>query len=160
MLATPEKGQPQLLRLDTGQPVASFEHDGATAGAVSHGGALVATADNDEVRVWRLPEATLVRSLELPAGAVAVEFDPSDRSLLVAGVDGVARVLSIETGEELRAFGDGTYGIADASFSPDGARVAAAGDDGIARIWDAKSGELLHELEGHTDDADHSRVQS
>jgi WD40 repeat protein len=152
ILATATKARPRLLRLDTGEAVAWFDHDGATSAALSRDGALAATADEDEdeVRVWNLPDARLVTALELPAPAVAVEFDPTSSSLLVAGGDGVARILALDTGAELLGVEDGT-GIADATFSPDGSQVATAGEDGTARIWDASTGQLLHELTGHED---------
>ena len=148
ILATPTKGRPRLLEADGGEPTTWIEHNAATSAAVSHAGALAATADADEIRLWTLPDASPVRILSLPAAAVAVEFDPSDETIVVAGDDGVARILDAESGAERIAFRDGEEMIADASFSPDGSRLATAGDDGIARIWDSNNGELLLELKG------------
>lgn len=81
-------------------------------------------------------------------GVLSVSYSPDGTRLLTAGVDGTARVWTIDSGESVVLSGHDDL-IEASSFSPDGSRVVTASFDGTARVWDAASGEELAALRGH-----------
>lgn len=83
-------------------------------------------------------------------GDTAVAFSPDGHFALTGSGDGVARLWSLETGEELRSFTGHTNTIWSVAFSPDGTRILTGGFDNTARLWDVSTGEELHVLAGHT----------
>jgi tetratricopeptide (TPR) repeat protein len=63
--------------------------------AFSHDGKLVATASLDQtVRIWSVPDGTLLKTLELGGAALSVAFGPDNR-LVTASKDGSARIYQI-----------------------------------------------------------------
>ena len=83
----------------------------------------------------------------------AIAISPDEKTLAVAGgtpgLNGVATLFDLETGEklsELTGHRDALYGIA---FSPDGNQLATAGYDRIIQLWNPASGEILRTLKGH-----------
>jgi len=69
---------------------------------------------------------------------------------LSAGLEGIAWLWEVQTGELVRQFVGHSDSITTASFSPDGKYVATASMDGTARLWDAQSGQELRRFTGHT----------
>ncbi|MDX1414140.1 MAG: hypothetical protein R3293_08110, partial [Candidatus Promineifilaceae bacterium] len=106
------------------------------------------TALHEAVRTSRL------RSVFFPHdnGTKEAVFSPDGRRLATAGKDGLAKVLDVESGQELAVFTghqedwvfdpDDNY-VETIEFVPDGSRVASMGENGMLRIWDAESGEEL-----------------
>ncbi|MGC8490123.1 MAG: KGGVGR-motif variant AAA ATPase [Syntrophobacteraceae bacterium] len=76
-------------------------------------------------------------------------FSPDDKRVLTASVDGAARILDAETGEEILILRGHEGWVNSGFFSPDGQRALTAGEDGTARIWDAMTGLEVLQLRGH-----------
>lgn len=62
-------------------------------------------------------------------------FGPDDRTLLGACGDGMIRVWSAHTGEQLPAFPGHAWRTNSLASSPDGRDLAGAGVDGVIRLW-------------------------
>ncbi|MEW5870615.1 MAG: protein kinase [Chloroflexota bacterium] len=69
-------------------------------------------------------------------------FSPDGRSVLLAGVDGFARLVELQTGQELRRFAI-PQGYTVGVFSPDGRLIATKSEENLLQIWDAQSGQEL-----------------
>jgi WD40 repeat protein len=132
----------------------------ASAGARANqvqGGAMA-----DEVRIWDIAQAKLVRAI--PDAGHSVAFSPdgtrlavcTERTAKLGGqlgiVGGALQVLDAQTGQAVWSMpGDG-WSEKELHYSPDGKRLATShGRSGEVRIRDAASGKLLQTLRGHKD---------
>jgi hypothetical protein len=160
----PIEAKDVLLRLDPGMHTAKIGRID-----VSADGRLLATASHDKtLRLWRLPEGKLIRTLRPPVGegnegkVYAVALDPAGRWVAAggwtskSGTDEFVTLFEVETGVVRARLGPLPNPVSDLAASPDGARLAAglSGSNGI-RVWDsarALRGDpdaLLFEARGH-----------
>ena len=80
----------------------------------------------------------------------AAAFNPLNSNIFaVGGTNGVARVFSISSREQLLSLEHGKS-IRAIEFTPDGTYLLTAGDDRAIRLWDALDGQELFVYLGHT----------
>ena len=91
--------------------------------ALSADGRWLALAIHTEVQLWEVPAATLARAIPFPTRLTAVAFRPDGGALLIACLDGIARLLSMENGEWTVAR-DVAGIVTGVAWSPDGRRAA------------------------------------
>ncbi len=168
--ASPD-GTAKVWDLISGQQLISIaDHGGPLFGvAISPDGTRLATAGDDNIaKIWELhlspgtATAKLLFSLTghtegLPVngrfpGLTSVNFSPDGAKLATGGVDGLAKVWDVESGQELLSIQTDTAGggISQLVFSPDGLYLATAStgayseeNDSMVRIWEVASG---HEI--------------
>jgi TonB family protein len=127
-------GPVSVWRVSTGSPErlrGAFETS-ARAVALSRDGTLLATAGDDHVALWRLPDGQQVGSVEARrAGQVA--FSPSGTLLAITRL-GNPFLWDVKDRriKAVLAPGGGVEAIA---FSPNGGLVATASDDGSVVLW-------------------------
>lgn len=146
---------------------------------ISAGGAVMATSDGGEIRLWDPGTGALMRTITV--------YEPSEHSGLLAGIDkvqlsadggtvmawgrsGWAKAWSTGSGAERYSMSDDRLIGTDVrpeslrwmipiAMSPDAARFTADGRcaliggdgrDRRFRLWDLETGTLLRKLEGHT----------
>jgi predicted Zn finger-like uncharacterized protein len=104
---------------------------------------LAAGTTSNTVRVWNLPQRTLLATLEgkpggVPAaGAVwALAWSPDGKTLAAGGNDQTARLWDLLTRTE-RALLPHDETIRSLAFSPDGKLLAAGDDAGNVTLWEA-----------------------
>jgi WD40 repeat protein/DNA-binding SARP family transcriptional activator/type II secretory pathway predicted ATPase ExeA len=146
-------------------------HGGVQFGvSFSPDGSRLATAGYDNVlRVWDLDlkagEAASEPLLSLSGHAAApkigdmfpgltsVVFSPDGAKLASGGVDGMARIWDVKTGQQLLSIQahPNQRGVTRLAYSPDGHLLATASDqpDSLAKIWDASSGVEISAFSGH-----------
>jgi len=93
----------------------------------------------------------------------AIAFSPDGRSLAVVDVDGVIRLLDIETGDVRATMsGESDYDrplddfgtLSVVVFSPDGKKLIVSTHQNVIRIWDVETGEIVNTFRGHKERID------
>jgi WD40 repeat protein len=117
-------------------------------------GKLLAAMGHQEVVLWDLENAKLLRRIASGATGGALAFLKDGRQLAIgSGVPcgpGGIRLVDIETGQPTHVFEgpkDIVYSIA---VSPDGNLLAAGGADRIVRVWNTENKQLVKTLDQHT----------
>lgn len=116
--------------------------------AVAQDGRHILSA-GDQVRLWRLSDAALVRTYKIGASAIAISpdghvFATDDR---VPGSRFSLR--EVKTGRLIRTFEGHTSVIMSVAFSPDGRHLLSGSDDGTARMWDVADSTPIQTFRGH-----------
>lgn len=121
--------------------------------AFSPDGKILAAGGDTGVRLWRVRDGELLRTLE-PDALVdldCIAFNP-EGTLLVSGGYSPVRLWRVCDGELLRTFepvSDGKWGMCKVVLSPDGT-IIASGKSDIVYMWQVCDGQLLRRLQGHT----------
>jgi WD40 repeat protein len=136
-----------------------------TAVAYSRDGTRIASADNDEIRIWRASNGAFLRSLA-PATTgyfSSLTFTSSSQMVLSGSFDGHARLWNVENMAPARGLQPHTHAalletighheapVASAVFAPVGSTLASGSKDRTAKIWDAASGHDERTLRGPLD---------
>jgi hypothetical protein len=138
---TPSLGT-RLFDYATGALIKQISDEYASALAFNHDGTLVAAATGSlakGVRVWKVADYSLVRTLEGPSGAVA--FSDDGKYVATAG-GGTVRVFRAATGEALRDIPGQSV-----VFSPDGRVLATIGENRRVRLYDPANGDPIKTLD-------------
>ncbi len=131
------------------------EHPGATALAFGMGGALLATGNHEDVRVWDLRTLSLYATFRRPAETTALAFTPRGDALLCAGwtdSDPYQRkpLLSLIDARDGRPLAL-LHGHIDApnavAIDPRGQLAASASFEGPVRVWRLADGACVRTLD-------------
>ncbi|MFD9303177.1 CHAT domain-containing protein [Streptomyces sp. NPDC060048] len=86
-------------------------------------------------------------SIDFEDEVLSLSWNPSGRSIAVAGNSRWARVYDTAGGERLKVRGGGVRSdVSAVAFSADGRRIATGNAGRAARVWDAATGRLLLEV--------------
>lgn len=131
------------------QPVVTLPTPSPATGAMlAKSGKLAAAICADhQIRIWSLPEARLLRTLDLGDRNVAINLMPDDgRWILIADYAGRITVWNTSTGEtQLEQRFDNYLGAA--AFSHDGRWLAMAPGPEPVRVVDLESKRVLYRIE-------------
>lgn len=118
----------------------------------SPSGDLVAAACYDGVvRIWRVSDGRLMRTLEVHnAFVLSVAFSPDGQRIASGGGSAVVRVWRVGDGRLLETLHGHSNYVRSVAFSPDGQSLATASEDKSVRIWRASDGALLHVFAEHS----------
>jgi WD40 repeat protein/serine/threonine protein kinase len=133
----------------TGEAITTLTgHTASVRGvAYNNDGDLLATAGDDNVRVWNPTTGQELFTVDHTQGAFSVDFSPDGRLLATSNYDNTAKLWDVEaslaagSGQEIHDLSGHTDWLWNVNFSADGSRVATTSSDGTAKIWDAASGE-------------------
>jgi WD40 repeat protein len=119
-------------------------------------GTTVVTATQDgRVILWQ-SGGTSKQLLKIDNPVDSAWFSPDGKRVVTTSMDGLGRVVVVDTGKVVTMNGKGTD-VDSASFSPDGLRVVAVTQHEKARVWDADSGRPVFSLPVSAKDAVFSR---
>jgi WD40 repeat protein/serine/threonine protein kinase len=147
----------------TGQPLATFQHDGALVSArySPDGRRIVTASDDGTARIWDAMKGGTLQEPSVWSSAFArfelrhdgkvnwAEFSRDDQLVVTASADKSARVWDAASGalkQELRGH---KSEILLARFSPDGKFVATATAEGTLHIWNTESGKEMFRTNAH-----------
>ena len=127
-----------LLRLGT----IRFRHaDAVKVMFAPNGKTLVSIGGGNDrtVRIWDPNSGAELHTLPPRNGAWA-SFAPDSKVLVSGSYEKPFRLVSVETGKEVRTFTGHQNGTWSAAFSPDGETLASVGWDGAVRLWSVGAG--------------------
>jgi len=113
------------------------------------GGAQLACATSDGVRVWDVATGAQKATLRTRSWVAAVAYSPDGQLAATGGHDRAIRLWDVATGDEvavLRGHGDKVWSVA---FSPDGKTLASGSHDSTIGLWDVAGHKELARLQGH-----------
>ncbi|PSL56030.1 serine/threonine protein kinase [Saccharothrix carnea] len=114
------------------------------------GSAVVGGAVGANVYSWDVATGEMLT--QYATGSVttfAVAMTAEGRTLLSADSTGVITVWTYQR----TVLGTRDYSVLGAAFQPGGELLATTSGDGAVRLWDHRNSRLVHETEGHQDDA-------
>jgi WD40 repeat protein len=104
---------------------------------------LVGVEESARIRVWDVPDRTLVRRIPLPSRPQSVTF-VDNRFLLIGLYNGPIHLLDLESGDVVKTFHGHLSAVRALTISPDGLTLASGSEDGTVRLWQMSTGaELL-----------------
>lgn len=113
-------------------------------------GQTLATSSVDHtVRMWRVADGKLLRTLVHPEGVTSIAFSGDGISLVSGSYDRIVRLWHVADGSLVREFPGHAATVWSVAFSPDGQTIASSGEDKTVRLWRVNDGVLLHTLTGH-----------
>lgn len=111
-------------------------------------GSLLATGDDQRIKIWQVPEYKLVRTLSghdaPPVWALA--FSPDGSTLASGSSDRQVKLWNVDTGECLKVFEGHQGSIGSLAFSPDGQTLVSSSEDNTIKIWQLETAKEIAEF--------------
>ena len=123
--------------------------DRVNALAFSPGGATVAAATENAVRVWRVADGAPTAAFVGPLGAgghdrfTSVAFSPDGALLAAGGSSGAAWLWSVRSRELVARIDAHGEVVAHVGFSADGRFLVTVGHDGLVKVWTVPDGHVV-----------------
>ncbi|MCA8996772.1 MAG: protein kinase, partial [Planctomycetaceae bacterium] len=83
-------------------------------------------------------------------GSHTVAMSPDESCIAFGADDNTVKIISAETGAQLKSLNGHESTICTVAYSPNGKRLVSGGFDHTARMWDVDSGKEIATLRGHT----------
>ena len=119
--------------------------------AINPSGTLLASGASffdNTIKLWSLPDGTLLKTLEGHTDSVDSLAISPDGTLLASGSDdNTIKLWSLPDGALLKTLASNVTSVA---ISPDGTLLASGNNDNTIKLWSLPNGELFKTLEGHT----------
>ncbi len=119
--------------------------------AVSGDGRVLASGSGDKtVKLWSVPDGTLLHTLEGHTSWVrGVAIAPDNVTVASASNDRTIRLWHRKTGEAIAILNGHTDWVRTVTFSPDGAHLISGAQDKTVRIWQLATRTISRTLTGH-----------
>src|SRR5205823_14657647 len=107
--------------------------------AFSPDGKTLASASNNEIKVWDVAAGRAIDTLTQSGEVASVAFSP-DGKFLALGGEGI-RVWELAAKREAVILRGHRGNVTSVAFSPDGKALASGSGDGTAKLWDLGPGQ-------------------
>jgi len=133
------QGRPEIVWMRGGHA------DSVNSVAFSPDGSLIASGSWDAtIKLWRVLDGALVRTLMGHLGGVySVAFSPDGSLLASGGRDSTVKLWRVSDGALVRVLTGHTNEVYSVTFSPDGSLLASGSGDGTIRLWRVSNGTLV-----------------
>ncbi len=119
--------------------------------SVTPNGRLVVSSSGPAIKVWRLSDGTLLRTLTGHTSEVSsVAVTPDGQTIVSGSCDNTIKVWRLSDGMLLRTLRGHRSSVPAVAVTPDGQTVVSGGLDKTIRVWRFSDGALLRTLTGHT----------
>ncbi len=108
---------------------------------------LASSFGDNTLWLWKVPDGTLLNTLQGTADGVAIAISPDGQMLASGSKDGVVRLWQISDGNLLETFQGLTSSVWSLVFSPDEQILAAESSYGDAQFWRVADGSSLRNLQ-------------
>ena len=142
----------RLWNLETGETIREFEGQTRLVQDVvfsSDGAQIIATGDDQILRVWAVATGEIVQTIELPSNSHFIALSPDDQTLVTNSSDNSLFVWDLATGELLNELIGHDERIEAVKFSHDGQYLLSGSDDTLLILWDVATGKIIRRLEGN-----------
>lgn len=132
-------------------PFKNAEGLGSAQGlAVSRDGRILAAGYNHAIRLWSIPDATMIKSLEGHSGPIqALAFTPDGRYLISGSMDKTIKIWSFAEGTLYKTLEGHAFRVNSLAWNREGTLLASAGADQTIRLWSFPDGELKTTVQVH-----------
>ena len=104
-----------------------------------------------ELTLWDVNTGEKIHTIKkLPILPIRIEFSSDGHAVLIGGADNLARILDVESDQELQHFEGHSDQVTAETFSPSGTELLTGSWDNTARLWDIKPGHELKRFVGHS----------
>lgn len=134
-----------------GRSLASFRTSSAVFRCMfdSQGRQVLTSGSDRTVRLWDVRAVRPLLAIDRrDTSTNNAAFSPDGKRLALSGIDGAARVFSLEDGAVLAEVRH-PASVNTVKFSPDGMSIVTAGEDMTAMVWDVRTGRIRKQLQIH-----------
>jgi len=112
---------------------------------------VASAADDNQVRLWRLPKMEAARTLAGHGWRVtSVAFSPDGNLSLSGSEDDSLKLWDVAKGQEIRSFRNGLADVTCVAFSPDGRFGLSGSRDKAVKLWNLAKGREVQQFNGHS----------
>jgi WD40 repeat protein len=121
------------------------------------GKALFSGSDDESIKIWSLPDATIKKTLvesadpETPNHIFALAVSPDGSTLVSGSGDETIKLWNLPIGRVRRTLTEHTGSVYDVAISPDGKTLVSGSYDRSFRVWSLPEGKLLKFAKPHDD---------
>lgn len=139
----------QLWRVAGGEMLHTLDGHKSRVKSVlfSPDGETLASMSYDDIRIWRVQDGVLLRTLELQGSNSQMTISPDGR-LLAFGIYDTVQIWRVDDGTLLQTLKGHANAVDSVAFSPDGKLLASGCEDSSIRLWRVEDGKLLRTIQG------------
>lgn len=121
--------------------------NGTNSIAFSPDGQFLFSAGRDRnVKVWRVSDSSLIRTLNHGSRLLALALSPDGQVVAASGDTGVIKLWRVSDGALLNTFTGHTDLVFSLAFSPNGQLLASGSADQTVKLWQVSNGRVVQSL--------------